>query len=86
LTCLNRTADLLPIVEEHWAHALDHTGSMSPSSLDFDILDGAVTKVGKTISLIIGMAVVEQVGLAWNLCASSGWPARAKVRDRGRGI
>jgi len=77
------TEDPIPIVEENWAHGLDHVGSMSPS-LDFDVLDGAVTKFGKTVSLIVGIAVVEQVGLAWNLCASSGWPARAKLRHWGR--
>jgi len=36
---------------------------MSPL-LDFDILDGAVTKLGKTTLRIVGMALVEQVGLA----------------------
>jgi len=77
------TEDPIPIVEENWAHALDHAGSIA-SSLDFDVLDGAVTKLGKSISLIVGMAVVGQAGLAWNLCASSGWPARARVRHWGR--
>jgi len=77
------TEDPIPIIEEDWAHALDRAGYTAPS-LDFDVLDGAVTKLGKTISLTIGMAVVEQVGLVWNLRASSGWPVRGKVRHRGR--
>jgi hypothetical protein len=64
------TEDPIPIVEEGWAHALDHAGFMAPS-LDFDALNGAVTKLGKTVPVTIRMAVVQQVGLAWNLGASS---------------
>jgi hypothetical protein len=61
----------IPHVEENWAHGLDHAGYMVPA-LDFDVLDGVVTKSGKTISLIVGMVVVKQVRSAWYLCASSG--------------
>ena len=53
-------------------------------SLVLDVLDGAVTKLGKTISLTIDMVVVERVGLAWNLCGSSGWPVRKEVQHRER--
>lgn len=77
------TEDPIPIVEGRWMHGADDEHHMTPP-LDFDVLDGAVTKYGKTIDLFVGMTVVEQIGLAWNLCASTGWPQRSKARHRVR--
>jgi hypothetical protein len=59
------TEDPTPVVEENWAHGVDHVSSMS-TLLNFDVLDGAVTKRGESIYLTIGMAFVPQVGLSWS--------------------
>jgi len=77
------TEDPIPIVEERWAYGLDDEAHMTPP-LDFDVLDGATTIYGKTIDFFVGMTRVEQIGLAWNISTSTGWPQFAPARHRVR--
>ena len=58
----------LPIVEDDWTPGPGHEGYMAPS-VDFEVLDSAMTKLGKTTTLL-------KVLVLGSLCADA--EARAR--------